>query len=119
KAIIVAQNQTAIRYYSAGDPIYDYLGMTSSRHIGPEAFMGDLVNHTTRHHFHPVDSFNLFWGAEGAEFEGREIPKVLLHYSDAYGVYGPFSCTDEKMQCFTLRPEPSAFTAYMSDPARR
>jgi hypothetical protein len=119
-AMIVTQDQAAVRYSSEGDPIYDYFGMTSPRHFGPEAFLGDLGhNHKTRNHFHPVDSFQLFWGGHGSEFEGHEIPRVLLHYSDAYGVYGPFSTTEENMQCFTLRPESSAFTAYMIDPDRR
>ena len=118
-AMIVAQDQAAVRY-SQGDPIYDYFGKTSPHHIGPEAFCGDLgPNRGTRNHFHPVDSFQLFWGAAGAEFEGRDIPKNLVHYSDAYGVYGGFSTAEERIQCFTLRPVPSAFTAYMDDPNRR
>jgi hypothetical protein len=119
KAKIVAQDQASVRY-SLGDPIYDYFGKTSPHHFGPEACLGDLgPNRSTRNHFHPVDSFQLFWGAAGSEFEGRLIPKNLLHYSDAYGVYGGFSTTEERIQCFTLRPTPSAFTAYMDDPERR
>lgn len=114
---IVAQDEAAVRH-SLGDPIYDYFGQTSPYHFGPEAFMGDLGPHrSTRNHFHPVDSFQLFWGAPGAEFEGRDIPRNLVHYSDAYGVYGGFSTAEERIQCFTLRPIPSAFTAYMSDAA--
>jgi len=117
--MIVAHEHASVRY-SLGDPIYDYFGQTSPFHFGPEAFLGDLgPNRSTRNHFHPVDSFQLFWGAPGSEFEGRDIPKYLLHYSDAYGVYGGFSTTDSRIQCFTLRPVPSAFTAYMSDPEQR
>ena len=46
-------------------------------------------------------------------YQKHPIPRTLVHYTDAYSTYGPFSTGDEPFSFYTLRPVPNSFTGRM------
>ena len=93
---------------------YDYFGRSSPLHIGPHGFLVDYAPHRdTKAHFHTVDQFQLFFGSPGSRYQRHALPRALLHYTDAFVTYGPFSTTEQPLRFFTLRPQESSLTAYM------
>lgn len=92
----------------------DYFGKTSPRQFGPEA---RLITYPSARistaHWHPVDQFQIFFGAPGAMYQHHPMPRTLVHYTDAYSTYGPFSTGDEPFSFYTLRPVPNDFTGRM------
>lgn len=100
---------------------WDYLGKTSGRGGGPEAFVvrveaGDEIGA----HFHSVNQFQVFAAGDGAMFQRKPIPQRMLHYTDAHTAYGPFGPGPKSFfEFFTLRPEPSSITGFMPESRHR
>lgn len=83
-------------------------------HIGPEAFMLTLPDHSTvRPHFHEVDQFQIIFGDNGGVYQRSPLPQITLHYADAYTTYGPFGDADGTFRFITLRSVVSTVLAYM------
>ena len=81
---------------------------------GPEAFLVRVPPHNTvTTHFHRVDQFQVFHPSPGARYQRHGYAGVLVHYTDAYSVYGPISTADEPLDFFTLRAVGDSFTGYM------
>jgi hypothetical protein len=76
---------------------------------GPVAFLAHIDEDIqVDAHFHNVDQFQLLFGGSDSYYQRHPMPKALLHYSDAYTVYGPFGArSQEPMEYFTLRGGPS------------
>jgi hypothetical protein len=70
-------------------------------------------DYTTGAHFHDVDQYQIFLGAPGAVFQRTPLDQVLVHYSDAYSTYGPFSTSTEPMRFLTFRSKATRFIGYM------
>ena len=118
-AFMVTQEEAVMRV-KEGVEIFDYFGRSAHIQAGPEcSFLDYGSRRVTGAHFHPVDQFQVFFGAPGALYQRTEISRAFLHYADAYVTYGPFSSADDPIQFFTLRSAPSAFTAYMPEGRRR
>ena len=64
-------------------------------------------------HFHDVDQFTVYVGSPGALFQRKPINQLLVHYTDAYSTYGPFSTSSHPMEYLTLRGRPSKLRAAM------
>jgi hypothetical protein len=81
------------------------LGVDEGEYFGPQAFLADVKpDEHVGSHFHPVDQFQVMYGAPGAFYQRSPVPKVFLHYADAYSVYGPFGAGPEVgFEFFTLR----------------
>ena len=85
-----------------------YTGHRGDLTPGPQSFLVNCwAGREFETHFHPVDQFQLFYGVEGATYQRREVPPLLLQYADAYKVYGPIVATDREMRFLTLRAEPT------------
>jgi hypothetical protein len=84
---------------------------------GPQGYLARAVpNRVVESHFHPVDQFQVMFGAPGAFYQRSAIPRVLVHYADAYSVYGPFGAgPDEELRFFTLRGEQSTLHGAMPE----
>jgi hypothetical protein len=70
-------------------------------------------------HFHMVDQFQIFLPDEHATYLRSRIEHPLVHYSDAYSVYGPFATTGEFMEFFTLRAVKNSEIAFMPEERHR
>jgi hypothetical protein len=83
-----------------------FLGVRKDPSSGPEAFLCDCPpGGGIDSHFHAIDQFQVMYGGPGTYYQRHELPKTLLHYADAYTVYGPFGAGPESgMRFFTLRP---------------
>jgi hypothetical protein len=92
-----------------------FLGVKGQLLPGPEAFLArSAEGHETDSHFHRIDQFQIMFGAPGAYYQRSPLPCALLHYTDAYSVYGPFGAgPDAPMSFFTLRGTPSDIHASM------
>jgi hypothetical protein len=82
---------------------------------GPEAFLAYCAaGREIDSHFHRVDQFQVLFGVPGSYYQRHAIPKVYLHYADAFSVYGPFGTKgDVSMRFFTLRSSASDLHASM------
>jgi hypothetical protein len=92
-----------------------FFGQPDSDGPGPQAYINDLDPRIElAAHFHKVDQFQVFFGAPGATYKHRPIPRVLLHYTDAYSTYGPFSSGEKtRLKYATLRAQSSNFGGIM------
>lgn len=100
--------------YSGGLPRTDF------GDIGPQAFLAHLhPDDVVPAHFHQIDQFQVLFGAPGARYQRTEIPAgtVVVHYTDAFSVYGPITCGAAGLDFFTLREQGHSYTGYM--PAAR
>jgi hypothetical protein len=93
----------------------DYFGRTLGKEAGPQAYLVDAFppQTTVGAHFHSVDQYQLFFTDGDAFYQRSPMGRVMLHYSDGYKTYGPFGTGSKPISFFTLRPDASAFTAYM------
>jgi hypothetical protein len=99
---------------------YLFFGQADELIEGPQAYMNELdPGVELAAHFHKVDQFQVFFGGmAGARFLRHPIPDVMVHYTDAYSTYGPFtSGREDKLLYATLRAEHSNFGGVM--PAAR
>jgi hypothetical protein len=92
-----------------------FFGQPDSDGPGPQAYINDLdPGVQLAAHFHKVDQYQVFFGKPGATYKHRSIPDVLLHYTDAYSTYGPFSSgPDARLQYATLRAQSSNYGGVM------
>jgi hypothetical protein len=86
-------------------PSYEYFGPYSGN-VGPDVTDVQMVNRTIGRHSHEVDEFQIMLGCPGATFEDRMVPHLLLHYSDAFALYGPLSGGDEPFHLLQFRATP-------------
>jgi len=103
-----------------GSGSFDYFGRTAQavgRGLGdvPQASLTYLKDGVIRSHFHPIDQFQIFFGVPGATYLSRQVPLIMLHYTDAYSVYGPFTAKEEPMNFFSMRAERNTFIAFMPE----
>lgn len=84
---------------------------------GPEAYLVELApNMTTGTHFHEVDQWQVFFPSDGASYQRQDIDSIMLHYTDAFTPYGPFSSGGrDSLQFFTLRAKGSSMHAPMPE----
>lgn len=84
---------------------------------GPQGYLARVApTHSVGSHFHKVDQFQVMFGAPGAFYQRSQIPQVLLHYADAYSVYGPFGAgPDEEFFFYTLRAAQSTLHGAMPE----
>lgn len=94
--------------------IFDYLG-GGSQFGGAQAYLVEQTNHTVPPHFHPVDQFQVLFGAPGSFFGRRPVQDLTVHYADAYTVYGPLVGADPPLRYFTLRATPTTVTRFMPE----
>lgn len=88
-------------------------------HTTPDAPMGYLVTFPphfgNRAHLHAQDQFQVFYPSRGALYKGKPIDSLILHYVDAFTVYGPFASGEEPLEFLTLRARHNELTAYMPE----
>jgi hypothetical protein len=93
-----------------------YIGTYNTTTDDPQAFLVHLgANHVARAHFHHVDQFQLFFGSEDTTFQRHKTGPLLLHYTDADTLYGPFASGKQPFNFFTLRPTGDAFQGYLPE----
>jgi hypothetical protein len=92
-----------------------FFGQPDSDGAGPQAYVNNLdPGVELAAHFHKVDQYQVFFGEPGATYKRRAIPAVMLHYTDAYSTYGPFSSGPESRLAYaTLRAMSSNFGGVM------
>jgi hypothetical protein len=94
-----------------------FAGQRESAH--EETPMGYLVtippHCEVRAHLHGQDQFQVFYPSAGSFYKSTPIDHLILHYVDAYTVYGPFHSADERLEYFTLRARQNELTAYMPE----
>ncbi|TKA00305.1 hypothetical protein [Actinacidiphila oryziradicis] len=96
------------------DKVVDYFG-GASPFAGPQAYLVEQRNYVLRPHFHPVDQFQILYGAPGALFGRWPVGGLVAHYADAHTVYGPLTGGDPPLRYFTLRAEPTQATEFMPE----
>lgn len=92
-----------------------FFGQPDSEGPGPQAYVNDLdPGIELAAHFHKVDQYQVFFGELGATYKRREITPVMLHYTDAYSTYGPFSSgPNARLSYATLRAMSSNYGGVM------
>jgi hypothetical protein len=93
----------------------EYFGRSEEVRAGPRGFLVERTptESTVPAHFHSTDQFQVFFPSAGAWYQRQRIETPLLHYADAYLVYGPFGSGSEPLCFFTLCPVASTITGYM------
>jgi hypothetical protein len=68
-------------------------------------------------HFHRIDQYQLFFGNDTGTYQRTPLAagSAMIHYTDAYTVYGPFSSGSEPLDFFTLRVVGDPVTEYMPE----
>jgi hypothetical protein len=84
---------------------------------GPQAYLARVAAAgEVDSHFHKCDQFQVMFGAPGAFYQRTPISLALLHYSDAYSVYGPFGAgPEEDFFFYTLRAVQSTLHGAMPE----
>jgi hypothetical protein len=96
--------------------IHDYYGGSAGPVPDPQGFLVEMpAQNTGRAHFHGVDQFQVFFGSPGAVYQRHPMSPVMVHYSDAFSVYGPFNTEAHPIEFFTLRAKSDNITAYMPE----
>jgi hypothetical protein len=92
-----------------------FFGQPDSDGPGPQAYVNDLdPGVELAAHFHKVDQYQVFFGEQGSTYKRRAISPVMLHYTDAYSTYGPFSSgPDTRLAYATLRARSSNYGGVM------
>jgi hypothetical protein len=88
-------------------------------YVADDSPMGYLVtfppHYHGRAHLHAQDQFQVFYPSVGAMYKKTPIDSFLLHYVDAFTVYGPFFSGEQSLEYFTLRARYNDLTAYMPE----
>jgi hypothetical protein len=88
-------------------------------YVADDSPMGYLVTFPPHYqgqaHLHAQDQFQVFYPSAGAIYKKTPIDSVLLHYVDAFTVYGPFFSGEQLLEFFTLRARYNDLTAYMPE----
>jgi hypothetical protein len=97
-------------------PTNQYFGTHKIAGDGPQAFHVNREPHReSRAHFHHVDQYQIFFGAPDTTFQRHLTGPLLIHYSDADTLYGPFSSGDEPFTFMTLRAKGNDFKGFMPE----
>lgn len=87
--------------------------------VAGDSPMGYLVtfppHYEGRAHLHAQDQFQVFYPSAGAIYKKTPIDSFLLHYTDAFTVYGPFFSGEQPLEFFTLRARHNDLTAYLPE----
>jgi hypothetical protein len=94
---------------------YLYFGQANFAGPGPQIYVNNIdPGVELAAHFHKVDQFQVFWGTPGSRFRRHPISPLLVHYTDAYSTYGPFSAgPDHSLAYATIRAESTNFGGVM------
>jgi hypothetical protein len=91
----VAFEEAELRRVATPDYSFDshvFFGSREYSGPGTQIYMNNVdPGVTLSAHFHRIDQFQVFFGNDGASFQRKPIPPVLVHYADAFATYGPFS----------------------------
>src|SRR5690348_1666786 len=90
---------------------YVFFSTRDAEGEGPQMYMNQVDRGVELgSHFHRVDQFQVFFGDEGSVFQRKPIPELLVHYTDAYSVYGPFKAApDSDLLYATIRARSTNF----------
>lgn len=94
---------------------YLFFGLPYVAEPGPQIYINDLDPTVgLPAHFHKVDQFQVFFGTEGAVLGRQPLSSAVVHYTDAYSTYGPFSAGPSKsLKYATIRATASTFGGVM------
>jgi hypothetical protein len=96
--------------------IRNFFGVNNELGPGPQGFLVEMTPRSLgRAHYHPVDQFQVFFGAPGATYQKQPVPPAMVHYSDAFTPYGPFAAGEEGLSFFTLRARANQRIHYMPE----
>ena len=86
-------------------------------YVADESPMGYLVTFPPNYEgqLHAQDQFQVFYPSVGAIYKKTPIDSFLLHYVDAFTVYGPFFSGEQTLEFLTLRARYNDITAYMPE----
>jgi hypothetical protein len=86
------------RKWTASFVVRHYFGQSPTGHegapdSGPHALLVEILPAPAPSgaHFHDGNQFQIIYPAAGVLYKRRAIERPLLHYTDAYSAYGPFS----------------------------
>jgi len=115
-ATFVRYDESKIAHGKQSERNY-YFGDRHDVGSGPEGFMLKFAPSAgLPAHFHDVNQYQVFYGSPGAKFQRHQIPTLMVHYSAAGTLYGPFTAgTEVPLQMLTLRQAGSQFTGLMPD----
>jgi hypothetical protein len=107
---------TTTHFYFEGKKDHFYYGLEGPPKPGPQAYLVELASdiHVAAH-FHDTNQFQVFYGSPGATFQRHEIESLVVHYADAYTVYGPFAAGGEPLRFFTLRQQHATGEYHLPD----
>jgi hypothetical protein len=96
---------------------YVFFGAREAEGDGPQMYMNEVDRGVELgSHFHRVDQFQVFFGDEGSVFQRKPIPELLVHYTDAFSVYGPFTAApDRDLFYATIRARSTNFGGAMPE----
>ena len=99
-----------------GTHITRFFGPTGAVDFGSEAYLVEVSQGTQhRAHFHRTDQFQVFFGGADTIFMNREVGPLMVHYTDADTVYGPFGAGEQPYKYVTFRRHPSNFTGFLPE----
>lgn len=99
-----------------GTKITRFFGPTGVVDYGSEAYLVEVRPGTQhRAHFHHTDQFQVFFGAPDTIFMNKAVGPLMVHYTDADTVYGPFGAGDQPYKYVTFRRHPSTFTGFLPE----
>jgi hypothetical protein len=92
-----------------------YFGARDVDGSGPQIYVNELdPGVELAAHFHKVDQYQVFFGGNGATFLRKQIPALMVHYTDAYSTYGPFRAASNRTLAYaTIRAHSSKFGGVM------
>lgn len=116
--MVAAEDAVSVEWVDPDDGFdrrrLDYYGPATDRLVGVQAHMAVInPSNPVPTHCHTVDQFQVMFGVAGARFRTKAIPPVLVHYADAYSVYGPITTDDQTLQFLTLRAVEGAGILHM------
>jgi hypothetical protein len=116
-ASAVLQVKTTGRAHgNSGTKVRRYFGPAGAIDLGSEAYTVSVepgVQH--RAHFHHVDQFQVFFGADDTVFQNRRTGALFVHYTDADTLYGPFHAGDAPYMYMTFRRHASNYIGFMPE----
>ncbi len=107
--------ETVLNHAGETRYIHNYVGRSAVADGGPQGFLvGMPPDNEGKAHFHGTDQFQIFFALPGAVYQRTPMGEVMVHYSDGYTTYGPFT-SGEGLEFFTLRAMASDLTSYMPE----
>jgi hypothetical protein len=116
-AFVALQDAKRTRVDAHGFESFVFFGQRDLHGPGPQIYVNELdPGIELAAHFHRVDQFQVFFGGNGATFLRKEIPPVMVHYTDAHSTYGPFrAAPDHSLAYATIRAQSTNFGGVMPE----